>query len=220
MAAVIRITSPNASPSHFTNATSIVLGGRANMIVYEDPQSADPTEINALFGLLDQTDGITTGIAATLNPALWTIRHSDNIYDGSAITWVANDEIFLQATLRGADPSPPGSPTISYDGDPTETWTPLGASLATLVDALFSGVGGRTTVLTYRGEITNSAGTSAFTVNDIAGDGRWQSNSVSLLRGTNTLVVFAKDDLDNEVSDTIVITQGYPRGRTRQRSAR
>lgn len=217
MAAVIQITSPNASPSHFTNATSIVLGGRANNIIYNGITSGSQDDWTLLFTLLDPSgDGMTADSVASLDPTRWTVDGPTNHYVGQSIVFSDYDEIQLLLTESGAATAPD---TISYDGDPAEAFTPVGAGILSMVDHPIGDAFQSSAALTYRGEITNSAGTSAFTVSSTV-DGIWESESVALLRGTNTLIVFAKDDQDNEVSDTIVITQGYPRGRTRQRSAR
>jgi hypothetical protein len=217
MSAAIKILAPTPAATLNTFAPSILIGGVSNMLVFSSDQSATTEdEMVPLLTHLRQEDGVTPAIAAQLDPTRWIARTQDGRFRGSGIEWLAFDELLIELTLEdngdGADP-----PDYTYDGDPPEAWTPLGASLASFSNVDGSSGDGRSTALTYRGEINSVP----FAVSEVGGvtGGAWRSNApVALARGANVIEIFAIDDQDNEVSDIITITRYvHPRGRGRGR---
>lgn len=218
MSATIVITSPSSDATFQTSAASLLIGGTSNMMVFTSPQQVDlgtgggEDVMTPLCTYLNQSDGLTVALAASLDPTRWTLRGADdNLYVGHTIIWLAFDEIQVKLNLVGGDPDPQSVNLVSYDGVPVESWTPLGVGLQSFTDGDDGQGDGRSATLTYRGELTNSAGgPTPLDVSAVGGGtgGAWQSDEpVALELGENTIEVFAIDDQLNEVSDTIAITR-------------
>lgn len=208
MAAVVRITTPTATPTLRTSGAALPLAGTSNNIVFADPQNVDVDGASGsfipLFTLHNQSDGITPDLAVALDPSRWTIKTETGRYIGTAITWLAFDELRIDVAID--DPDDQASPPLTtYDGSRVEPFTALGASLASFAD---HPGGGSDPVLTYRGEIVNGLGTTPFNVSGAAPQGTWQSDEpVPLQMGENIITIYAEDADENEVSDTLTVTR-------------
>ena len=217
MAGIVKITSPTANSTYSTGASSVVISGTSQMIVFANPQADMPTRIIPLINMVNADDGMTSGLVAALDPTRWTVRYAAGIaiYRGSSIQYLATDELIVNMTLVGVDPGgDPGENLYSYDGDPPEQFTPLGASLASFTEVDNDG-DGRTEDLTFAGSIVNSAGTTPFAVNEASPQHLWTSGAVALQPGINTITITATDDLANNFTDVITITRtGSPKNLT------